>query len=147
FVLPGSQWGGNGNVAFTSYLGVGSRGDSDFNGPTTGIGGGIFYSQSMTRIADITDGTSNTLMIGERPPSQDLYYGWWFAGAGYDGSGEGDVTLGANALNYAGAIGCGSANVGFQDGKTSNNCDQAHFWSTHPGGANFCVADGTVRFM
>src|SRR5262249_50955323 len=45
--------------------------------------------------ASISDGSSNTLMVGERPPSQDLFYGWWFAGAGFDGSGVGDITLGA----------------------------------------------------
>jgi hypothetical protein len=33
-------------------------------------------------MADITDGLSNTLMVGERPPSSDFQYGWWYAGAG-----------------------------------------------------------------
>src|SRR5262249_20575983 len=108
---------------------------------------GILYWTSKVRIADVTDGTSNTLLVGERPPSVDLYYGWWFAGAGWDGSGEGDVVLGARAYNYAASIGCPASSVGFQQGDLKNPCDQAHFWSLHIGGANFLFADGSVRFL
>ena len=32
-------------------------------------------------------------------------------------------------------------------GKISENCDMAHFWSLHSGGANFANADGSVRFL
>jgi prepilin-type N-terminal cleavage/methylation domain-containing protein/prepilin-type processing-associated H-X9-DG protein len=146
FAIPGSQWGGNGNVAFTGYLAAASstEGDEAYNG---GQSDGILYWKSMTRFADITDGTSNTLMVGERPPSKDLFYGWWFAGAGWDGSGEGDVVLGARSYNYASSLGCSASYVGFQPGNINNPCDQAHWWSNHTNGGNFLYGDGSVHFL
>jgi hypothetical protein len=144
YTLPGSQWGGNGEVAFTGYLGVaGLRGDQ-FADPAAA---GIFHWRSSTRLADVTDGLSNTLMVGERPPSQDLYYGWWFAGAGYDANGTGDVVIGARETAYASAMACPQRYVSFQRGTVKDPCDQVHFWSLHTGGGNFVLGDGSVRFI
>jgi prepilin-type processing-associated H-X9-DG protein len=130
-------------VAFTEYVGI--------NGVSAAKKDGVLFHMSKIRIAEITDGTSNTLMVGERPPSADLAYGWWFAGDGYDDTGTGDVTLGAQETRYYTQVlrrlGCPAAKVGFQPGNVNDNCDQSHFWSMHAGGANFLVADGSVRFV
>jgi prepilin-type N-terminal cleavage/methylation domain-containing protein len=146
------------SMAFTSYLGV-----NGLDGSQTAVNAkkpgtfGIFYPYSKVRMADITDGTSNTIMVGERPPSADLEYGWWFAGAGFYDSvakgqtGEGDITLSSQALVYAKENGCKTPSlaswVGLRPGNLKQACDQSHFWSMHPGGALFLFADGSATFL
>jgi prepilin-type processing-associated H-X9-DG protein len=123
----------------------------------------LVYSERTKKrkvnFASISDGSSNTLMIGERPPSIDLASGWWFAGAGFDGSGIGDVLMGAREWLYAedipsgntsgtyGGPGCPLNTVGFQASSINDNCGQVRFWSWHPGGANWTFGDGSARFI
>src|SRR5260370_15268314 len=49
------------------------------------------------------------------------------------------------AGNYAGT--CPLSKVGFQPGSINDTCDQAHFWSWHPAGANWTFGDGSARFV
>src|SRR5437867_1255968 len=65
-------------VAFTSYLGVSGKDSSTRDG--------ILFQNSRTRLTDVTDGTSNTALMGERPPSTDFQFGWWYAGVGQRGT-------------------------------------------------------------
>jgi prepilin-type processing-associated H-X9-DG protein len=41
---------------------------------------------------------------------------------------------------------CLLSKIGFQPGDVNDDCDQVHFWSLHPGGANWLWADGSARF-
>jgi prepilin-type N-terminal cleavage/methylation domain-containing protein len=132
-------------VGFTGYLGN--------SGTTSAAGDGVLFRDSKIRLIDITDGASTTLMAGERPPSADYEFGWWFAGWGQDGSGSCDVVLGSkepvvNTFYSNAANGCKSGTVYlFSQGRLTNPCDQYHFWSLHVSGGNFLMADASVQFI
>ena len=127
-------------TALSSYLGV--------SGTTSRARDGVLYADSRTQLVHITDGTSNTLLLGERPPSADLVYGWWYVGSG-QGTGRVDSHLGAAELNALGARyrGCPSGPYLFQDDTVRAPCATFHYWSLHPGGTHFATADGAVRFV
>jgi prepilin-type N-terminal cleavage/methylation domain-containing protein/prepilin-type processing-associated H-X9-DG protein len=128
----------------TSYMGV--TGTSS-NNPISG--NGVLYSMSHVRFTDITDGSSNTLAVGERPCTGDLYYGWGFSPYG-TGAGDGDTVLGSNDTALAVTMGDVATNIGFRaptQPNTTAEIDGAHFWSFHDGGANFLFCDGSVQFL
>ncbi len=148
FVCPsdvrgGSKWtDGTDSAALTSYLGVSGRNQfQEANGQD-----GILFVNSGVKMGHITDGTSNTLMVGERPPSSRLEYGWQWAGSGdapYFGAC--DVVLGVHER-----AGVPTADPDFfRPGVVQDPADahRYHFWSLHPGGSNWAIADGSVRFI
>ncbi|WP_437206173.1 DUF1559 family PulG-like putative transporter [Planctomicrobium sp. SH664] len=103
---------------------------------------GVFAGRNVgTPIRDITDGTSNTFIVGERASNReataDTYTHW--AGVSHgsqDGSGfQGMLEVAGSTgyhMNTASAV-----NFGYR----------SWFSSLHTGGAQFVMADGAVRFI
>jgi prepilin-type N-terminal cleavage/methylation domain-containing protein/prepilin-type processing-associated H-X9-DG protein len=110
------------------------------------MGLGVFYRNSRTRLTDITDGTSNTLMIGERAWSNAQ--GIW-AGAVPNGvlkRGKTNPNPGTS-LAFMPASGLVLAHSHLNNALTDTDAGLDDFSSNHIGGSNFAFADGSVHFI
>ncbi len=109
-------------------------------------------SSKSSRMADITDGTSNTILLAERLGGDKIYIGRTIrTTTPYDllgranGGGWGDILNGEHWPQ--GSVQNETAPVG---GPCAINCTNrrgAGFYSFHPGGAMFLLADGSVTFI
>lgn len=111
---------------------------------------GVLYPGSRTRFADITDGTSNTLLVGERT----YIFRNWVSGAtrlespfklvctGSTKNVRFPINARPESLGYH--VGDQRAPTGSAKNKLLNDL---YFSSSHPGGANFLLADAGVHFL
>ncbi len=180
--------GGTKGVWITSYSGAGgtdwwARAGVDLDAAGNRYAEGIFGPHKSNRIADIPDGTSNTIIVGETTAPSTQNGGGFSNGRGQPRWGDplvrsafigahftGDVEAGRNPLDRSqyGVAPDGSAmsaTSGWFTYGTPGSGNQPYIFeptfmslwginndwpgasSLHTGGAQFTMADGTVRFI
>jgi hypothetical protein len=117
--------------------------DGGWDSDDKGRWNGVFYYRSAARLADIIDGTSNTIMAYE-----DMHW------IGVDSNGRLDRTYTHDSawMSPLAALGnlrnpINNKNPAWNNYDSSGGEPRCHGWSSdHPGGAQCVMADATVKF-
>lgn len=146
-----------GSVGIGQIAGSGSLATDTAQNPTGQTNGGIFFRNSNVGMAHITDGTSNTIMLGERlvirsPASAPMTLCFWA------GDPEAEPCCGATAVDILSTAGFGIKDfVSFLAVRSGINTGNpvtgsptptgGDFSSRHTGGCHMVMGDGSVKFF
>ncbi len=134
------------DVAGSNYTGVFGIGEP-------GVGGdGIFFANSAIRFADVTDGLSNTVCVGERASFMNYGRGYatWVGsvpGAQLWSCAPDPTDPDKGACLHEDGSGMTLGHTGEGHGPGSIGADVNQFSSVHGRGANFLFCDGHVRYL
>jgi prepilin-type N-terminal cleavage/methylation domain-containing protein len=117
--------------SLTSYVAITGVNAPDNGGATVNVANnnGVLNLVTNTKMTAITDGTSNTVMVGPRGPISGGGWGWAMSPWGFDSS----TYVSANGNTYA-------------PQPFSTGC-LACQWSPFASGGNWLFVDGTVRLI
>jgi len=137
-LAPTGSWYGPG--------GTYSHAQTDYSGFNLENTGAIVYNDGTNGkcigLANVTDGTANTLLIGEKRLNR-----------GYLGQYQGDDNEGYTSgwdhdtMRYSGTLPSGGFAPPLPDYTSSGGDGGQRFGSSHPGGLNVSVCDGSVKFI
>ncbi len=131
---------------------------------------GIMYAHSETKVAQITDGTSQTFLLGElswdyapdgRGPAGNVDVRGWYVGHAnktaisratakkrLSNNGVGTRLYNAmHILHPINSVGFSPVLVNGQPVQLPARLHEASFGSKHPGGCHFALADGSANFV
>lgn len=121
-----------GQIATTSYAGCHNGTES----PIDTDNDGVFFLNSSIRFNEIRDGSSNTIFVGEKFVLSGEY-GWM--------SGTRSTLRNTDTINFGSQTPFGGPNpVAVAEGDLVKT---GSFGSSHTGGAQFLLGDGSVRFI